>query len=234
MIGIYYIENPEGKVYVGQSRNVKKRLQGYSNLNCKGQPKLYESLKKFGWDSHYKVVLEICKLGELNERERYWQEKYKVLEEGLNDRLQSTKKKPTVISEEHRKNYIAAAKKRGNNRPKGSYSHSKDTIVKIRKSNLGQVRSLATRKEMSMAKAGNPLSKKHREAISKGGSCTIQAWDLEGNLIKEFPKIGDLIKWMREEKGSCSDGHIRKVLKGERDSYKRMRFTSEKWNERNY
>lgn len=232
MIGIYYIENPEGKVYIGQSRQIEKRLDGYSRLNCKGQPKLYNSLKKYGWDKHYNTVLEVCKLGELNKRERYWQEKYNVLTEGLNDRLQSTKKKPAVISEDQRKNYRIAAQKRGNNRPVGSYKHSEETIKKIRESNTGKTRSLEHRKKISMAQTGKPLSKKHREAISKGGSCTIQAWDLEGNLIKEFPKIGDLIAWMREEKGSCSDGHIRKVLKGERDSYKRMRFTSEKWKDR--
>ena len=232
MIGIYYIENPKGKVYVGQSRNIEKRFSGYSKLNCKGQPKLFNSLKKYGWDNHYKTVLEVCKLGELNERERYWQEKYNVIVEGLNDRLQSTKKKPAIISEEHRNNYRKAARKRGNNRPVGYYKHSKETIRKIKESNVGQSRSLEARKKMSMAKAGVSLTKEHKKAISKGGSCTIQAWDLEGNLIKEFPKIGDLITWMREEKGSCSDGHIRKVLKGERDSYKRMRFTSEKWKDR--
>mgnify|MGYP000604450800 CR=1 FL=1 len=232
MIGIYYLENPEGKVYVGQSRNIESRFNNYKNLNCKGQPKLYDSLKKFGFDNHYKTVLEVCKLSQLNERERFWQDEYNVLEEGLNIKLQSTHRIPALISEDLRRTYRKAAKKRGNSRPVGSYRHSEETIEKIRTSNTGQKRSYSSKKKISMANKGKTLEDTHKQAISAGVSCPVKVWDLNGNCIAEFSKIGELIQWIREEKGSCSDFHIRQVLKGQRDSYKRMRFTSDKWDDR--
>ena len=72
MIGIYKIINPKGKVYVGQTTNIKKREKTYSRLNCKKQPKLYNSLKKYGYENHTFEINEECTLEQLNEREIYW------------------------------------------------------------------------------------------------------------------------------------------------------------------
>ena len=43
--GIYKITSPTNKVYIGQSYNINKRVNHYSNLLCKGQPKLFQSTK---------------------------------------------------------------------------------------------------------------------------------------------------------------------------------------------
>jgi len=88
MIGIYKITNPTGKIYIGQSTNLKKREDDYVKLRCDKQPKLYNSLKKYGWEQHKFEVIEKCSLEQLNEREIYWGLYYDVLEEnGLNLRL---------------------------------------------------------------------------------------------------------------------------------------------------
>lgn len=85
MIGIYKITSPRGKVYVGQSRNIERRRKRYHALrDCKGQPKLYNSIVKYGFSEHVFEVLEECLVEELNRRERYWQDFYNVLEGGLN------------------------------------------------------------------------------------------------------------------------------------------------------
>lgn len=84
MIGIYIIKSPKGKVYVGQSSNIHKRYSYYKRLACKGQPKLYASLLKHGFDKHLFVVIESCSINHLNERERYWQEYYDSVNSGLN------------------------------------------------------------------------------------------------------------------------------------------------------
>lgn len=101
MIGIYKITNPKGKVYVGQSINVEKRLKDYRHCtNCKNQKQLYNSIKKYGWDTHVVSILEECEIELLNARERYWQDRYNVLAEGLNCRLTTTTDKSGKNSEE--------------------------------------------------------------------------------------------------------------------------------------
>jgi group I intron endonuclease len=80
MVGVYKITNPKGKIYIGQSINIKKRWESYEKINCKNQTKLYYSLKKYGWDNHIKEIIEECFENELLERETYWKNYYKVLE----------------------------------------------------------------------------------------------------------------------------------------------------------
>lgn len=87
MVGIYKIESPTGKVYIGQAVDVERRRVTYSKLKCMGQPKLYSSLKKHGFDSHVFEIIEECLEDQLNVRERYWQDFYNVLEFGLNLKL---------------------------------------------------------------------------------------------------------------------------------------------------
>ena len=51
-VGIYKITSPSGKVYIGQSWDIEKRLKVYKNIDCKGQRKLHNSLLKYGYLNH--------------------------------------------------------------------------------------------------------------------------------------------------------------------------------------
>lgn len=51
MIGIYKLTSPSGKVYIGQSIDLKKRMNYYEINNCKNQKKLYNALKKYGFEN---------------------------------------------------------------------------------------------------------------------------------------------------------------------------------------
>jgi group I intron endonuclease len=87
-VGIYKITSPSGKIYIGQSTDLEKRENDYKILKCEKQPKLYNSLKKYGWENHTFEIIEKCRLDQLNKREIYWGLHYDVLEEkGLNLRL---------------------------------------------------------------------------------------------------------------------------------------------------
>lgn len=60
MTGIYKIESPSGKVYVGQSVNIKKRINAHKNgyKQRSGKcPKLQSSIKKYGFPAHKISVL---------------------------------------------------------------------------------------------------------------------------------------------------------------------------------
>lgn len=71
-ITIYKIENPVGKVYVGQTKNYTKRVNNYRILNCRKQKKLHASLKKYGFNNHIFSILEEVDISVSNEREIYW------------------------------------------------------------------------------------------------------------------------------------------------------------------
>jgi len=69
MIGIYKITSPTGKVYIGQSINIKHRKTHYKNLSCKQQPRIYNSLIKYGFENHEFEIIEECKIEELDKKE---------------------------------------------------------------------------------------------------------------------------------------------------------------------
>lgn len=71
-IGIYKITSPTGGIYIGQSSNIEKRKKDYIKLNCKQQIKVYNSLKKYGFDTHTFDIIEECSIEQLNNREKFW------------------------------------------------------------------------------------------------------------------------------------------------------------------
>jgi group I intron endonuclease len=100
MIGIYRITNPIGEVYVGQSRKVEKRIKYYNSINSSiGQVKLYNSFLTYGIENHKFDIMEECDVLDLNIRERYWQDFYNSVTNGLNTKLTSKKKSnPNVFN----------------------------------------------------------------------------------------------------------------------------------------
>jgi len=95
IIGIYKITSPSGKIYIGKSIHINIRKNDYSSKDkCKTQPRLFNSIKKYGWDKHIMEIIEICTVDNLSERERHWQDFYDVLgENGLNCMLTLTSDK---------------------------------------------------------------------------------------------------------------------------------------------
>lgn len=138
--GIYKITSPLGRIYIGQSKNLIKREEDYQKLNCKKQIRLYNSIKKHGWDSHTFEVIEECSVENLNERERYWQEYYDVLSrKGLNCFFVNTSDKQMVMSDFVKKKISKANKGRlsGENNPFYGKSHTQEAKDKISKANSG-------------------------------------------------------------------------------------------------
>tara|TARA_R110002126_G_scaffold167505_3_gene315936 strand:- start:37 stop:918 length:882 start_codon:yes stop_codon:yes gene_type:complete len=189
-IGIYLISSPSGKKYVGQSRDIYERWKKYDNLQCKAQPRLYNSFLKYGVDKHEFTVLELCEFDELNIRERHYQEQYDVLgKKGLNCLYQKTEDKPRVVSAETRAKMSVAQKNNGEQirkrlmghyvspetRAKISASnkgkiHSKESIARIVKAMTGSKCSEETKAKMSAALMGNKNSLGHnhsKESIAK-------------------------------------------------------------------
>lgn len=80
--GIYKITNPKGKVYIGQSMNIEERKKYYRRLSqTKSQPKIHNSLQKYGWEQHVFEIIEECSVEQLDERETQWKKYYLELAE---------------------------------------------------------------------------------------------------------------------------------------------------------
>lgn len=103
-IGIYKIESPSKKIYIGQSKNIEERFKQYYRLtSIKNQRRLYKSLLKYGVINHKFKIIEECNIEELNIKERYWQEYYDVIgPNGLNCKYVEVSNKPYIISNETR------------------------------------------------------------------------------------------------------------------------------------
>lgn len=81
MTGIYKITSPTGKIYIGQSVNLKRRFRDYKKLTnkIKNQRKLYRSFLKHGVENHQFDIIEYCSEEELNCSERFWQDEFDVI-----------------------------------------------------------------------------------------------------------------------------------------------------------
>lgn len=75
-IGIYAIVcNPTGKMYIGQSRSIRKRKSDHVKSLLKGShynEYLQRAFDKYGRDNFSFRVLENCEITELDDREAYW------------------------------------------------------------------------------------------------------------------------------------------------------------------
>lgn len=84
--GIYKITSPTGKVYIGQSTDIKRRFNSYKRIKESDHPKLYNSIKKYGYLSHTFDILEECGSLMLDEKEIYYIKFFDSIKTGLNCR----------------------------------------------------------------------------------------------------------------------------------------------------
>lgn len=87
-IGIYKIENTvNGKVYIGQSRNIEDRWKNHIyHLNKGDAPNSYlqHSWEKYGAEAFAFSIVETCPQENLNDREIYWIDRYDSYRNGYN------------------------------------------------------------------------------------------------------------------------------------------------------
>lgn len=70
---IYKIISPSGKVYVGKTYDLRKRINAHKARVNKGSSIiLHNSIRKYGWDAHKLEVIEEVADELLNELEIYW------------------------------------------------------------------------------------------------------------------------------------------------------------------
>ena len=206
--GIYKITNPEGKIYIGLSKNIEKRWKQYKNRVGDSNKKLQESLKILGYNNH---VFEIKELIEfdisltekqnnkiLRERERYWIKYYKSDNSGLNE----------------------------NGGGSGCGSHTAESKQKISKS----LKNKSKPSDFGIKRKKFQHIEEYKQKLKNAPRCPVLMYDSENNFIKEFPNqqiAADYLGVKKQAIWNVLNGYINKktgkiitYVKGYRFKYK--------------
>lgn len=173
MIGIYKITSPNGKIYIGQTIDSKRRFRHYKDLKCKEQPRLYRSLVKHGVDNHKFEVIWECEKDKLTKWERYFQDKFESTgKSGLNCIL--------VKTDEFSGGHSDETKKKISNSLKG-YKPSQKQIDRLIEYNKTRIISDETRYKLGN---GNRGKKPSIELINKRSISRVGLKRTEETKIK--------------------------------------------------
>jgi len=179
IVGIYKITSPIGRIYVGQSSDLIRRLIEYKKLKCKNQPRLYFSFQKHGVENHIFELIHTCEVNELNELEIHYINLFNCFntENGLNlkeggicgGKLSDETKRKLSDSRKGEKHHYFGKKLSKEHKNKMSVSHSGE-----KNHNYGKKFSDERKKQMSESRKGknNPnygkkLTAKQKEDLSK-------------------------------------------------------------------
>lgn len=149
--GVYCLTSPNGKRYIGISKNINKRWSYYRCYCCLSQIKLYYALKKYGAENFkYEVILETNDM----ERAGNVEKQLIALWNLRNDRFGYN-----IEEGGHQSSPPSMLGKK----------HSDETKAKISAANKGYKRSDESKARMSNATKGkkrNSLSPEHKAKIS--------------------------------------------------------------------
>jgi group I intron endonuclease len=199
MIGIYKIVSPSGKTYIGQSVDIERRKIQYKNKHCKDQPRIFNSIKKYGWEKHIHEIIEECLIEQLDKKETFYKQQFinefgwtKALFCGLHDTGGGHK------TEEHKR--------------KISESHKGMKKEWVSKNLKGQKHT--------------PERIAHRTKILKNKYNPIYQYDLEGNFIKEWKTAKKASKMLNLSNGTLSIviDNINRTLGGFRFTRQKYKF----------
>ncbi|MDQ2718241.1 MAG: NUMOD3 domain-containing DNA-binding protein [Bacteroidota bacterium] len=206
LCGIYLIESPNGRIYIGQSVDIFKRWKSYKKLsNCKSQIKLYRSLKKYGVENHSFHIAFECSEEDLNKEERFYQEVFDVCgKEGLNCKLTETDDRSGKMSPEACKKISVAMKGK-----KGFWE--------------GKKMSFEAKKKMSEKAKNKKLTVEHKAKFNYKGKEHTDEWKKNISQINKGKKHSDETKQkigLAQKGRKHSEEHKRKISEGLKNSHK--------------
>ena len=205
--GVYKITSPSNRVYIGESSDIYKRWKNYKEFRCKSQRRLYSSLLKHGVENHIFEIIEECTVGDLNCRERYWQDFYDVLgKNGLNCKLTN------------------CGDKKG--------EHSQETKDKIGNANRGENSSFYGKSPWNKGLKLPPLSEERKKSLSELHKNRVVSNETrkklsEANTGKKRSK-DTIEKWKESRKGYKTSPETKQKLSEANKGKKHTQETKEK------
>ena len=164
MVGIYKITNPERKSYIGLSKDIEKRFKSHKTLQFRGNTKLRESLIQYTPDSHLFEILEEINIFYLNRSEG------------------------NALLRKRERYWINLYKtfENGLNENRGGSgcgSHTEKSKQKISESLKGKPKPI----DFGEKRKKWQHTEEWKEKVRKSPRCPILMYDLEDNLVQEFP-----------------------------------------------
>lgn len=205
--GIYKITSPSGKIYIGQSRNINRRKSQYKNNLGNGQPRIHNSLLKYGWNAHVFEIICECDIDKLNELERYYIKIYDTFDTELGMNLNEGGNSGNLLNETKSKisKSLIGIKRSKETKEKISksrkgihtYSPSIETKHKLSVAIKGIKRSKETKLKMSTCKTGLKHTNESKLKISENKCGTYEIYNqnnelfhrIHGNIKKELKKF---------------------------------------------
>lgn len=190
IVGIYGLQNklkPE-KWNIGQSWDIYKRWDDYKMLSCGGQPKIYNAIKKYGYDGFEKRIIEMCDSDidqeSLDLKESSWINHYNSIKNGYNLKGGGSKGKHS----EETKQKIREARSR---QIIGKNHVSKEACERLRLERTGKTLSKEHCLKLSISHIGNKHTGESKNKISitmKGNPG--RKWTNEQKLRKSLSMVG--------------------------------------------
>lgn len=138
---IYKLIFPNGKVYIGQTKQEIQKRWGFQEKGYKNCPKVYNAILKYGWENVKKEIL----YDKLNH----------------NDANMLEIKLITEVYNSNNNNFGYNIENGGNT----IGTHSEETKRKIGEGNKGKIVSLETREKIRQAKLGKKASNEAKEKL---------------------------------------------------------------------
>jgi group I intron endonuclease len=186
MVGVYKIQSPSGKVYIGQSWNIKKRISDHKRTMSNKHRKLNASFLKYGVNSHLFKVVHILPYDisqeDLNTYEVFYMELYRDcgvrllnIKEGGNGFGKHSEETKKIISEKRKMQIFSEESKLKKSQSLKKVIKTKEWIEKIAASQRGKKISYEIRK-----KAMKPILQ-----LGLNGD-VIKEWDCSRIAAKEL------------------------------------------------
>ena len=201
---IYKITSPSGRLYVGKTHDLRKRVNAYKCDVRKNRKdlKLHNSLRKYGWDAHILEVIEEVEDALLDEREIYWIAEFNTYcyknSRGLNMTLGGDGQRSTWMHDlERRRKQSKVFSGAGN--PFYGKTHTEE----FKKQKAIQVSEYNKKNGVRVPEWG---VQKAREVVRK----KILCYDLQGNFLKEYDSLSSASSELSISHQSITDSLIKR------------------------
>lgn len=159
MIGIYKITNKvNGKVYIGQSRNIENRW--LQHLKAVDDFPIHRAIRKYGFENFDFETIALCGRDELNRLEQFYVQEYDCIvpkgyncNSGGNQNKEMSDETKRKISEAHKGKHLGP--------------HSEEHRKKLSEALKGRHISEETRRKLSESHKGKPSPKKGKNTGPK-------------------------------------------------------------------
>lgn len=217
MIGIYGIKNKvNGKIYVGQSSNVKARLYNHKSAlkhDMHMNDHLQKAWNKYGeFNFNFFIIEELDSIDKLNEKEIFWIDKYNAnnREYGYNRCEGGGGSRGYKHTEEALLKIKEAST--GSNHPFYGKKHSFESIEQMRKSKIGKKMDEETKRKIGESEKGEKhhyYGKNRDEEVKRKISNKLKGRKLPEDTKNKMSESKKGIRFSEEWKTNLSKSKLK-------------------------